>query len=197
MRRTLTFFLVMTVSLFASGQLRKFVPTWKDRYGRPELSPSIGLGSHAFQVADDFSYNYYMELGVTSLYGEHHQWTSWGLLPMGFDWKYIGPHVKGRFSLFNNLPDSLNPVTNSLLLGNALEVGVNGGIGALVLIFPLSVNGSVGYVTNFKNNGIKYSLGTNVKWLSINVGQQITFGVKEGSVISQGTIDLTFMLWDK
>lgn len=189
--------LVCLFRFFQSGNAQTFLPTWEHSYLYGEVTPIIGIGSQGFDYNSRFYNNVYLQLGAGIFYSDVNTWGGMDFIPLGMDWKYGGPYIKSKI---NFMEDSTygSPVDNqSVIWGNNLEIGGTGGIGAMFLMIPVSINGTLGFATNFNQNALNFGLGVNLMQVTINVGHYYPLYRDHTGIESYPYVDLTLNLWNK
>lgn len=142
--------------------LRRVTPLFAYKYGS-------GL-VHNGDSADVHS----IELGIGLIRGDINEWSSWGPLPMGWDWNYFTlPYLTAeyrwlkKFHHYSGTPSStitMNPFM--------LNAGVSGGIGGLFILIPvpISINGMAGLSTDFQQLYFRGRIGWDLMGFSVGAG---------------------------
>ena len=136
-----------------------------------------------------------IEAGFVFLKGDSESWDAGGF-PLGGQWNYWGPYISGEYGFQTKKTKEFGMDGEDLLYGGMLNVGVTGGVGALFLIIPISINGTIGYSTDFNNSAMKCSLGLNLKYVSLNMGTYIGQGLRNKNKY-EGFVEVKVILWDK
>jgi hypothetical protein len=114
------------------------------------------------------------ELGVGFVKGEVNEWTSWGPIPMGWDWKQRTlPYLTCEYRWFK-VHDTYQGIVNESkkLYPFMLNLGVSGARGGMLLLLPVpfAVEGMAGISTDFQDIYFRGKVGWNLVWFSMNLG---------------------------
>src|SRR5690554_1404346 len=139
------------------------------------ITPIVGYKNGFDLVHNGDSANVHsIELGVGLIKGNINEWTSWGPLPLGWDWNYFTlPYITAeyrwlkKYHHYSGIPSStikMNPFM--------LNAGVSGGAGGLLIFLPvpISINGMAGLSTDFRQLYFRGRIGWDIMGFSLGAG---------------------------
>lgn len=113
-----------------------------------------------------------VELGVGLIRGNINEWSSFGPLPMGWDWSYLTlPYLTLEYRWFKRYFEYQGGILeNTKLNPFMLNIGVSAGRGGMLsfLPVPLSLNGMVGLSTDFNQIYFRGQVGWD--WVGGSIG---------------------------
>lgn len=196
MKKQITLILILLITSFSSTFAQRIPVSWSSGWDFFEASPlvSVKLNDH---VVDSMAFTTpSLEAGIVLINGTYNEWTAFGGIPLGADWAYWGPYVSTEYALNTKKGRELGMNRSNLYNGFSFDVGVTGGIGAVALILPLSINGTLGYKTDFNSSAFKYSVGVNLKKVSLNMGSYVNFN-RSQPFADAAFVEVKMILWDK
>lgn len=139
------------------------------------ITPIVGYKNGFDLVHNGDSANVHsIELGLGLIKGNINEWTSWGPLPLGWDWNYFTlPYITAeyrwlkKYHHYSGIPSStikMNPFM--------LNAGVSGGAGGLLIFLPvpISINGMAGLSTDFRQLYFRGRIGWDIMGFSLGAG---------------------------
>jgi len=113
-----------------------------------------------------------MELGVGLIKGNINEWSSFGPLPMGWDWSYLTlPYLTFEYRWFKRYFEHQGSILeNTKLNPFMLNIGVSAGRGGMLsfLPVPFSLNGMVGLSSDFNQIYFRGQVGWD--WVGGSIG---------------------------
>jgi hypothetical protein len=195
MKKLFTLIALFLITSVSSVFGQKLV-SWESYFGYFEVAPMAGLELKTFVVDSNSISVPAVEVGVGLINGGFNLWETAGGFPLGADWGYWGPYGTLGYSFNTKKARSFGMTTDNVHNGLTMDVGVTAGVGAIALILPLTVNGTVGYKTDFSSSALKYSIGFNMKRYSLNFGNYFNFD--RSSPLGDATfVELKAIIWDK
>lgn len=116
-----------------------------------------------------------IEVGVALVHGNMEDVASWGMLPLLTTWQYAStPFVSMEYRWYQPYEkDSISAGEVRALPNVMLNVGINGGCGALLLILPLGINGSAALSTDFRDLYFRWKVSWDAAIVSVGMGQYV------------------------
>ena len=148
-------------SLNATSQLKKWVFI-------SDIAPIISYKSNFDLVNGNDSVNIH-NIGISiSLADGDLDITDWGGLPIITTWNYFSaPFIGLEYNVANTIGETQLYKAIDGASALMLNLGVTGGIGGSLLIFPLGINGTLGVSTDFKDLYTKYGIAFDMWGFSI------------------------------
>lgn len=137
-----------------------------------------------------------LEFGFGRSGGYSDQGVSWGILSLSENWGYLTPYATVEYSYMTKkggtdylkADDGASPVM--------LNLGVSGGIGKTLFIFPLGICASAGISTDFTDTYLSYSYGICAYGLSIEAGGLLNLSNKNKSFYKAKPYGQVKFIWN-